>query len=270
MFGASKFAINPARRHPGFNDIGSVIGAVAGPVIGGLFGSSAADTQASAAQQAAGTSAASADRATALQKQIYEETVARQQPWLQAGQNALAQMTQGTASGTSAYMKPFGMADYQADPGYSFRMSEGMKALEQGAAARGGILSGNMLKGAQRYGQDMASQEYQNAFNRYQTNQGNQFNRLASLAGVGQTANSALGQAGQSYAGNAGNIGMTSGANQSNALLAAGQARASSLGGIGQALGGVDWGNVFGGGGGSNAPSGVTTSLQGFYTNPYA
>lgn len=271
MFGASKFAIDPGRRHPGFNDVGSVIGAVAGPVIGGLFGSSAADTQASAATQAAGTSAASADKAIALQKKIYEETVARQQPWLQTGQNALAQMAQGTAGPQAAYMKPFGMADYQADPGYSFRLKEGMKALEQGAAARGGLLSGNMLRGAQEYGQGLASQEYQNAYNRYQQQQGNQFNRLASLAGVGQSAVGALGQAGQNYAGNVGNIGMTSGANQANALLSAGQARASSLGGWGQALGGVDWGGVFGGGGGnSSGPSGVTTSLQGFYTNPYA
>lgn len=246
MFGASKFAIDPGRRNPGYNDITSVIGAVAGPVVSGLFGSSAADTQAQAASQASSTAAASADKAIALQQKIYEESVARQQPWLQAGQNALAQMAQGTASPESAYMKPFSMADYQADPGYAFRLKEGMKALEQGAAARGGLLSGNMLRGAQEYGQGLASQEYQNAFNRYQQQQGNQFNRLASMAGVGQTAVGALGSAGQQYAGNVGNIGMTSGANQANALLSAGQARASSLGGWGQALGGVDWGKVMG------------------------
>lgn len=269
MFGSSKFAIDPGRRHPGFNDIGSIIGAVAGPVIGGLFGSSAANTQAQAATQAASTTAASAYQATALQKQIYQETVARQQPWLQAGQNALAQMTAGTKPG-GEYMRPFTMADYQADPGYAFRLKEGMKGLEQGAAARGGLLSGNMLRGAQQYGQGLASQEYQSAYDRYQQQRGNQFNRLASMAGVGQTAVGALSSAGQQYAGNVGNIGMTSGANQANALLSAGQARASSLGGWGQAMGGVDWGGIFGSGGGSSGPSGVNTSLQGFYTNPFA
>jgi hypothetical protein len=55
------------------------------------------------------------------------------------------------------------------DPGYQFRLKEGMQGLERSAAARGGLLSGGTLKGIQRYGQDMASQEYQNAFNRYQT-----------------------------------------------------------------------------------------------------
>lgn len=245
MFGASEFTIDPCKRHPGFNDFGTIIGAVAGPVISGLFGSSAADTQAQATQQAGAASTAATDRAEALQKQMYEEQVARQKPWLLAGENALAQLVQGT-TGQADLTRPFSMADYQADPGYGFRMKEGMKALEQSAAARGGLLSGNMLKGAQRYGQDLASQEYQNAFNRYQTNQGNKFNRLASLAGVGQTAVSGLGQAGQQYGTSAGNIGLTSGANQANALLAAGQTRASSLGGWGQALGGVKWGDILG------------------------
>lgn len=224
---------------------GDILGAVAGPAISGLLGSSAANTQASAAMQAAGISGAAADRATALQSQQWQQQQANQAPWLQAGTNALAQLSSGTQGPGAAFMKPFSMADYQADPGYAFRMKEGMKGLEQGAAARGGVLSGNMLRGAQQYGQDMASQEYQNAFNRYQTNQGNQFNRLSSMAGLGQTAVSQLGQAGQTYAGNVGNIGMGSAANQGNAAMMAGNARASSLSGIGNALGSVNWGGMF-------------------------
>jgi hypothetical protein len=168
-------------------------------------------------------------------------------------------------------MKNFSMADYQADPGYSFRLKEGMKNLEQGAAARGGLLSGNMLRGAQDYGQGAASQEYQNAYNRFNSNQTNQYNRLAGLAGSGQTANNALGQAGQNYANNAGNIGMDNAANQGNAQMAAGQARASSLQGIGTAIGGVNWGNVFGGG----SPSNYTSNIGAFggygsTSGPYA
>jgi hypothetical protein len=57
--------------------------------------------------------------------------------------------------------------DQNTDPGYGFRFAEGMKGLERSAAARGGLLSGATLKGITRYGQDMGSQEYQNAFNRY-------------------------------------------------------------------------------------------------------
>lgn len=231
-------------QHYQFNLFGAVLGAVAGPVISGLFGSDAASQQTAATQQAASTSGAASQAAIDLQRQMFQQQQANQAPWLAAGQNALAQMAQGTTGPQAAYMKPFSMADYQADPGYAFRMSEGMKALENSAAARGGLLSGNMLRGAQQYGQDLASNEYQNAFNRYQTNQGNQFNRLASMAGLGQTANAALGQAGQNYASSAGNIGMSNAANQANAALMAGQARASSMQGLGQALGGVNWGNV--------------------------
>lgn len=224
------------------NDIGTIL-SVAAPIVGGLFSS---DAQSSAAQQAAQTSAGATDRSIALQEKMFNQLRADQMPWLEAGKNALAQLTAGTSGQDAAYMKPFSMADYQADPGYAFRLSEGMKGLERSAAARGGLLSGATLKGIQNYGQGLASQEYQNAFNRYQTNQGNQFNRLAGIAGVGQTAAGNIGQAGQNYAGTAGNLNMMNAANMGNAQLAAGQARASSYGGIGTALGGMDWGKILG------------------------
>jgi len=116
------------------------------------------------------------------------------------------------------YAKDFGMSDFTADPGYAFRLAEGTKALERSAAARGGLISGGALKAAQRYGQDMGSQEYTNAFNRYQTNRSNQLNPLQSMAGMGQTTAQQLGNAGANYATNAG-----------NAYGAAGQAAASGI-----------------------------------------
>jgi hypothetical protein len=60
----------------------------------------------------------------------------------------------------------FRAEDLQVDPGYGFRLSEGLKALERSAAARGGLLSGGTGKALTRYGQEMASQEFGNAFNR--------------------------------------------------------------------------------------------------------
>lgn len=90
------------------------------------------------------------------------------------------------------------------DPGYQFRLSEGMKALESSASARGNLLSGGTLKGIQRYGQDMASQEYQNAFNRYQAERAGTLNPLQSLAGVGQSTANTLGTMGMNYANQAG------------------------------------------------------------------
>jgi hypothetical protein len=90
------------------------------------------------------------------------------------------------------------------DPGYQFRLKEGMQGLERSAAARGGLLSGGTLKGIQRYGQDMASQEYQNAFNRYQAERTGTLNPLQSLAGVGQSTANTLGTMGMNYANQAG------------------------------------------------------------------
>jgi hypothetical protein len=113
------------------------------------------------------------------------------------------------------YTRDFGVQDFEQDPGYAFRMSEGLKALDRQAAARGGLISGGALKASQRYGQDLASQEYMNAFNRYQTNRANQLQPLESLMGRSQTAAQLLGTAGQNYASGAGqalqNVGMAKG-----------------------------------------------------------
>lgn len=173
-----------------------VAGAVVGSaVIGGISSNKAASTQASAA-----------DRAADLQYQQFERQVELQEPWRQAGITALNKLTPLATEYT-----PFGMTQFQADPGYGFRMSEGMKALERSAAARGGLLSGSTLKGIQRFGQDLASQEYTNAFNRYQTERAARLAPLQSLAGIGQTSAQQIGQAGQTMASNVGES-LTSGA----------------------------------------------------------
>jgi len=125
------------------------------------------------------------------------------------------------------YARDFSMNDFQTDPGYAFRMKEGLTALDRQAAARGGLISGGALKAAQQYGQDLGSQEYQNAFNRYQVNRANQLTPLQSMAGQGQTTAQQLGQAGQNYATNAG-----------NAYGAAGQAQASGYMGVANAISG--------------------------------
>jgi hypothetical protein len=117
------------------------------------------------------------------------------------------------------------MQQFTADPGYGFRLSEGQKALDRQAAARGGLISGGALKAAQRYGQEMGSQEYTNAFNRYQTERQARLNPLQSLAGVGQTSVAQLGAAGQTMASNVG-----------EAIGAGAQARASGYMGGANAL----------------------------------
>jgi hypothetical protein len=176
---------------------------------------------ASASRSAAKTQASAADRTADLQQQQFERQIELQAPFREAGLRALGKLE------TAADYTPFSMNAFQADPGYAFRLSEGQKALERSAAARGGLMGGATGKALTRYGQEMGSQEYQNAFNRYQAERSARLNPLQSLAGVGQTSTNALGAAGQAYASGAG-----------EALGAGAQARASGYMGAANAIGG--------------------------------
>jgi len=169
--------------------------------------------------QAASAQSQAADQANALQREQFERQVELQKPFREVGLRALNKL-----EGASEYT-PFGMGQFQQDPGYAFRLAEGQKALDRQAAARGGLISGGALKAAQRYGQDMGSQEYQNAFNRYQAERQAKLGPLQSLAGVGQTSANTLGAAGQQYATAAG-----------EALGAGAQARASGYMGTANTL----------------------------------
>lgn len=151
-----------------------------------------------AAGNAADAQAAASDRAAQLQYQQFKEATALQEPWRQAGERAL-----GKLEAISDYT-PFSYNAFTADPGYAFRLAEGQKALERSAAARGGLMSGATGKALTRFGQEMGSQEYTNAFNRYQTERAARLQPLQSLAGVGQTTAQQIGQAGQTMAGNVG------------------------------------------------------------------
>lgn len=215
---------------------------VAGAAIGAYATSSAADTQAQAAENAANTSAGAQKYATDVQYKMFEKNLELQKPWQEAGTTAVNRLAAGLAPGGEFGTK-FSQTDWQQDPGYAFRLKEGQRALNQAAAARGGMISGNALKAAERYGQEMGSQEYQNAFNRYYREREAMLNPLQSLAGLGQSSAQSLGGAAANTGSNIGNLAMTNAANQGNALMAAGQARASAYQGYGsaagQALGGI-------------------------------
>lgn len=164
-------------------------------------------------------------KALDLQERMYEEGVARQQPFLAGGTedyNRLRAMMTGGPGAAQQFL--------QMDPGYGFRLSEGMKALERGAAARGGLISGNALRAAQRYGQDLASQEF-----------GQAYGRLAGLASIGPSAAGVMNTLGQQYATGAGNIYGAMGQTAGQAQLA----RGSIYGNMLNQLGGVG-GRAFG------------------------
>ena len=135
------------------------------------------------------------------------------------------------------YARDFGAADFETDPGYAFRLSEGMKALDRTAAARGGLLSGATLKGAQRFNQGLASDEYQRAYERYNTNRANQLNPLMGYAsGPGMSATAASSGAAQ-------NFGVQTGQNIQNAASSRASGYLGGANALNQALGNA--GNIY-------------------------
>jgi hypothetical protein len=235
-----------------------VAGAVVGSaLIGGRAASNAASTQADAANKAA-----------QLSNDQYYQTRADQAPFREAGltsQNKLMSLLgiggDPNAAGYGKYGRDFSMADYQADPGYQFRLSEGQRAMAHSAGGRGGLVSGTSLKAMQDYAQNSASGEYANAFNRYQANRSNQLAPLQSLMGAGQSATNFIGQAGANNASTMGGY-MTGGA----AAQAAGQVGTANAitGGLGTYLNYNQGNNLVnalrssGGGGSMAMPTGMT------------
>jgi len=96
--------------------------------------------------------------------------------------------------------KNFSMDDFNADPGYQFRLGEGQKALERKLNASGKTYSPEAAKALMEYNQNFGSNEYNNSYNRFNIDQDNLFNRLATISGFGQTASGQVANSGTNYA----------------------------------------------------------------------
>lgn len=190
----------------------------------------AANAQMEAAKLALAQQQKQFDATNAINKGIYDTQQANIEPWLNAGHKAL-----DTLSDTVRTHTPFDMSHFEEDPGYHFRLDEGLKALENSAAARGGLLSGNTGKALVNYGQQAGSQEYGAAFNRYQTEYGNKIAPLQSLAGVGQTAVGQSNTAGSGYASSAQQAAQNNSTAQGNLITGAGNALATGYTGAANA-----------------------------------
>jgi hypothetical protein len=185
----------------------------------------------------------------AFQKMMYEQTRADFAPYRESGTANLNQLNTllgiGGNTGAADYGR-FATADFtpanflaNQDPGYGFRMSEGLKAVDRQAAARGGLISGNALKASQAFGQDMASQEYGNAFNRYQTIRGNTLQPFQMGAAAGQSAAAMQGQSNANYGSAGGQAIANAGQGASGAYGAAGGAANTAYGNYGQGVTGT-------------------------------
>lgn len=224
-----------------------IAGAVLGSaVLGSSASSSAAGSQAAASDAAAQAQLQASRESIAAQKEAFNKQIELQAPFREAGmkgQNQLMDLLglsgNTSAAGYGSAAQPFNPQDIYKDPGYAFRLNEGVKALDRSAAARGGLLGGNQLRGVTQFGQDYATNEYQNAFNRYQAERAARLNPLQSLAGQAQSSANTLSNA-------AGNLGsgeaaalMAGGNAAANGLIGAGNARASGYMGTANAISGA-------------------------------
>jgi hypothetical protein len=174
----------------------SGIGAAIGPIVGAgasLFGGiSGANAAGAASQQAAQAQILAA----IIQQQMFNQVRDSAQPFMQYGQNALTTLAPliGTAPGTNPLTAPYTaafrptMEQLQQTPGYQFALDQGLRAVQNAAAARGLGSSGNALRGAAEYATGLASQTYQQQFQNYWANNLNAFNMLSGAGGMGLNA----------------------------------------------------------------------------------
>lgn len=201
-------------------------GVLAGAVVGAVGSVVAGGEQASGQKAAANT-----------QQNMFNTITQQEQPFLQGGYGAETTLNQllgtssatganGTATGTNlpgGYLNSTfnpSMSDLENYPGYQFALQQGGQATTNAQTPGSGALSGSALKSLTSFNQGLASTQYQNAFNNYQTQQTNIFNRLNSIAGLGQNA-----------AGNLGNAGTTLGSGIAQAQAAAAGSTASGISG---------------------------------------
>lgn len=180
-----------------------MIGAAIGSAVGGL-------AQAYSANKAANAQQDAAQQQMAFNQQVYNDQRAAFQPYLAAGNNALQAYNYNLGLGP----KPVGYTGFQGSPGFDFQLSQGQRAIDGSAAARGGVFSGATLKAQQQFGTGLAQQDFYNYLA-----------QLSGLAGMGSGAAGMTATAGGNF-----------GAAQGNALASIGNAQAAGAVGVGNAI----------------------------------
>lgn len=175
-----------------------------------MYGASKA---ASAQEKAAAQAAQAQQQALEYQKQVYGDATTNLSPYMRTGQSAnnLLASFYGL-NGADPALGENALAAFAKSPDYQFALKEGIGALDNSAAAKGSLLSGNQLRAVTEYGSGLATQ-----------NLSNYLARITGMSNSGQSAATSLGQIGVS-SGNS--VGATSN-NLANNYMAGGTAEAS-------------------------------------------
>jgi hypothetical protein len=229
---------------------------------------------AAGAVAAAGISAYASSQASDAQTKQGQAAIAAQQqqqaitrgdllPFTTAGQGAVNQLAARTGPGGDL-IAPITMdqATLEQTPGYQFNLTQGLKATQNSAAARGLGVSGAAMKGAAAYATGLADNTYQNQFANAVTNQTNTYNRLSDLATTGENAAAQTGALGQQSASNISGSLTGIGNAQAAASLATGKAVGNAFSTAGQ----QQYYNGLYGPTGANNPNNAPIAN---YTSPY-
>ena len=200
----------------------------------GSVGSAAISSR--GAKKAASAQEKAAEQQRALEQQMYERQMQLQEPFRQIGLENLNKLAALYGEGGAYARAPTG-EEISIDPGYAFRLAEGEKALARMQAARGQYLGGGAIRAGTRYGQEMGSQEFQNAYTRAMNQRAALTNVLSGLGGLGPTATGVMGAAGQQYATGAGRAIEAGGAARASGYIGQANALSQALGGLAGAYG---------------------------------
>ena len=148
-----------------------------------------------------------------------------QTPYTNAGSQAISSLQNDLSNG-SGFAAPFAMKDFYNSPGYQFTLQQGQNAINNSAAAKGGLLSGAAGKGLAQYSAGLANQTYNSAYSNYLQNRQQGYNELAGVAGMGQQATQNVNSATQNIAGQ-----------QAQNTIGAGNAAAAGIMGMAGAAG---------------------------------
>lgn len=218
--------------------IGALAAATAGSaVIGAVGANKAGKAQAAAAREASDTQLTATRETNDMLREFRTEDIERFQPFYEGGQKAYNALSFELGLGD----RPEGYEGFTKTPGYDFRRQQGLEAVQGGAAARHGLMSGAAQQALTQYGQDYASNEY-----------GNYLGRLGAAASSGQNAAGMQGAASQTFGTQIGQNMMAGGQAAAQGIANAGNARAAGTigvtnaltGGIGNAIGAWQYNNM--------------------------
>jgi hypothetical protein len=199
----------------------AIVGAA---VVGGV-------SQAYAASKASDAQVQAANTAAQTQLSMYNTTRGDLEPYRDIGKTASTELS-GRLKDLTAPIT-MDQATLEKTPGYQFDLTQGLKATQNSAAARGLGTSGAALKGAATFATGLADNTYQQQFSNAVTNQTNAFNRLKSLVDVGENASAQTGSAGATAASGAANAQIGAG----NAIAAGDNAIGKSVSNIANSVG---------------------------------